>query len=112
MIHPSSRVTGSGSGRLLPVRAMTAPDVLFVTVCGIGTVNSLFLATYLLRTSKGERLLNRLFAALVLTFSFRVGKSVAMLFLAPFHPVFELLWIAALAATGSRPSSTYTFRGS
>jgi len=79
---------------------MTALDVLFVTVCGIATVNSLFLAAYLLRTGRGDRLLNRLFAALILTFSFRVGKSVAMLFLGHFHPVFELLWIAALAATG------------
>lgn len=72
---------------------MTAPDVLFVTVCGIGTVNSLFLATYLLRTSRG-RLLNRLFAALVLTFSFRVGKSVAMLFLGPLHPAFTTMTIS------------------
>jgi hypothetical protein len=79
---------------------MTAPDVLFVTVCGIGTVNSLFLAAYLLRSGRGERLLNGFFAALILTFSFRVGKAVAMLFLGGFHPVFELLWIAALAATG------------
>jgi len=69
-------------------------------VCGIATVNSLFLAAYLLRTGRGDHLLNRLFAALILTFSFRVGKSVAMLFLGHFHPVFELLWIAALAATG------------
>jgi len=79
---------------------MTAPDVLFVTVCGIGTVNSLFLAAYLLRTGRGDRLLNRLLAALILTFSFRVGKSVAMLFLGHLHPVFELAWIAAVAATG------------
>jgi AraC-like DNA-binding protein len=79
---------------------MTPPDVLFVTACGIGTVNSLFLAAYLLRTGRGDRRLNRLFAAILLIFSFRVGKSVAMLFLGHFHPVVELLWIAALAATG------------
>ncbi len=79
---------------------MTALDVLFVAVCGIATVNSLFFAAHLLRTGKGDRLLNRLLATLILTFSFRVGKSVAMLFLGPFHPVFELLWIAVLAATG------------
>ena len=79
---------------------MTAPDVLFVTVCGIGTVNSVFLAAYLLATSKGDPVLNRLLALLILTFSFRVGKSVALLFLGGFHPALELLWVATLAMTG------------
>jgi AraC-like DNA-binding protein len=79
---------------------MPTTEVLFVAVCGIGTVNSLFLAAYLLRTGKGEAGLNRRLALLILTFSFRVAKAVAMLFVARLHPVFELLWIAALAATG------------
>lgn len=79
---------------------MPTMEMLFVAVCGIGTANSLFLAAYLLLTSKGERGLNRRLAALILTFSIRVGKAVAMLFVAHLHPLFELLWVVALASTG------------
>ena len=79
---------------------MTTSAVLFVTVCGIATVNSLLLAGYLLRTARGERRLNQLLAALILTFSVRVAKAVALLFLDHLHPVFELAWLAALGSTG------------
>lgn len=74
--------------------------VLFVAVCGLGTANSLFLAAYLLHTSKGERALNRALAALTLTFSARVAKAVALLFVGHLHPLFEFLWIVALGLTG------------
>jgi AraC-like DNA-binding protein len=79
---------------------MPTTEILFVAVCGIGTVNSLFLAAYLLVTGKGERGLNRRLAVLILTFSVRVAKAVAILFVAHLHPLFEVLWILALAATG------------
>ncbi len=75
-------------------------SVLFVLVCGIGTLNSMFLACYLWVHPRGERTLNRFLAALLLTFAFRVSKAVAVFFVSEMHPVFELLWIGVLGATG------------
>ena len=75
-------------------------SVLFVLVCGIGTLNSMFLACYLWVHPRGERALNRFLAALLLTFAFRVSKAVAVFFVSEMHPVFELLWIGVLGATG------------
>lgn len=74
--------------------------ILFVLVCGIGTLNGVFLAGYLWLHRRGDAALNRLLAALLITFTFRVSKAVAVFFLSQVHPLFELLWIGALGATG------------
>ena len=75
-------------------------DVLFVLVCGIGTLNSVFLASYLWVHRRGDRALNRLLSALLLTFTLRVSKAVTVFFVSQVHWLFELLWIGVLGATG------------
>ena len=74
--------------------------VLFLLVCGIGTLNGVFLAGYLWLHGRSDATLNRLLATLLLTFTFRVGKAVAVLFVSQVHPLLELLWIGVLGATG------------
>jgi len=74
--------------------------ILFVLVCGIGTLNSVFLAGYLWVHHRGDAALNRLLAALLITFALRVSKAVAVFFVSQVHPLFELLWIGVLGATG------------
>lgn len=79
---------------------MSATAVSFVLVCGIGALNSLFLAGDLLVRRKGTAAANRLLAALILTFSVRVIKAVVLFFVAGLHPLYEFLWIALLGMTG------------
>ena len=79
---------------------MPASIVLFVLVCGIGTLNSVFLASYLWVHRRGDRALNRLLSALLLTFTLRVSKAVTVFFVSQVHWLFELLWIGVLGATG------------
>ncbi len=74
--------------------------VLFLLVCGIGTVNSLLAAAYVWAHRRGQTALNRLFALLLLTFSIRVGKAVSVFFFARVHPVFEIVWMVVFAAGG------------
>lgn len=79
---------------------MPATVVLFVVVCGIGTLNSAFLAAYLWFHRKGDAVLNRLLAVLLLTFTARVSKAVVVFFISAVHPVFEWAWMAVLGMTG------------
>lgn len=95
----SDSVAAGGVGATLAV-LMDVTRILFVVVCGVATLNSLFLAGYLWMQPKGVRLLNRLLALLLLTFSLRVSKAVAIVFATNVHPVFELAWIGILAVTG------------
>ncbi len=79
---------------------MPATAVLFVLVCGIGTLNSVFLAIHLWFHRKGTSVLNRLLAALLFTFSLRVSKAVIVFFVSSAHPLLEFAWIGVLGVTG------------
>ena len=79
---------------------MSATAVLFVLVCGIGTLNSVFLAVHLWFRPKGRSDLNRLLAALLFAFSIRVSKAVVVFFVSGVHAAFELAWVGVLGVTG------------
>ncbi len=53
-------------------------DNLFVIFSTIGVINSLVLITFFLRTKKGVRIQNQLFALLVFALTLRIGKSVLL----------------------------------
>ncbi len=55
---------------------MSAYDVILVIVSGLGVIHGLFLAIFLWVYTKGNPLSNKLLSALLVTLSFRVGKSV------------------------------------
>ncbi|HSK09066.1 MAG TPA: helix-turn-helix domain-containing protein [Vicinamibacterales bacterium] len=79
---------------------MSPLAVAFVLVCGIGALNSLLLAGHLWVHRRGDRVLNRLLAALVIVFAIRVAKAVVVFFVSRLHPAFDLVWLGVLGATG------------
>ncbi len=79
---------------------MTFSEALFLLVCGVGALNCVFLAAHLAFRRKGQRRLNLLLAALILTFSVRVSKAVWVFFLSETHPAFEVLWMALFVTMG------------
>ena len=79
---------------------MIVTDILFLIVCGIGSLNGLFLAGHIAVRRKKQASLNWLIAALVLTFSIRVSKAVWVFFISETHPFFELLWMVLFVSAG------------
>ncbi len=73
---------------------MRPSEVLFVLVCGVALVNSLFAAVVLAARRKGDAALNRLLALLILTFAVRISKAIAVFFFRDFHPIYEWGWFA------------------
>jgi len=59
---------------------MGAYDIILVIVSGLGVIHGLFLAIFLWAYPKGNLLANKLLSALLITLSFRVGKSVFLEF--------------------------------
>lgn len=72
-------------------------DIFFLVVCGIGTLNSFFMCLHFFFYKKGNPLLNRLFALIILTFSLRVSKKVWIFFFKETHPFFGSLWYVGYA---------------
>ena len=59
---------------------MSANEIILVIISGLGVIHGLFLALFLWGYSKGNSLSNKLFSALMIVLSFRVGKSVFLEF--------------------------------
>ncbi len=59
---------------------MSSGDIVLILISGLGVVHGLVLALYLWIYSRGLRIANRLLSLLLLILSFRVGKSVFLVF--------------------------------
>lgn len=73
-------------------------QIIFLIVCGIGTLNSILFGFYLLFEKKGIRHLNILLAVFIFSFSIRVSKSIWLLFFSFIHPVYEIIWYVCFAS--------------
>lgn len=79
---------------------MNIIEILYLIVCGIGTVNSGFLSIYLFFSKKGNRLLNSYLALIILTFSLRVSKYLWINLFENSHPFLHTIWFPAFLILG------------
>lgn len=75
-------------------------ELLYLIVCGIGTLNSLLLSFYAFFNKKGNIVLNRVFSILILTFALRISKSLWVEFFNQSHPILHSLWFPAFISVG------------
>lgn len=77
---------------------MPEPRLLYVLGCAIGALNGGVLAVHAWYHGRGAVALNRLFAALLISFSLRVSKTVWVYFHPAVHPYLDWVWLVCFAA--------------